>query len=705
VKVLFLLENELTLRYPGPTRVLNISNFLKPKHEVEIICKKSYLPLELNTGIMTVRGDNSGFFNRQLLKMNIFFKTLNRIFMNKPDVIVSRSYYYILLLKIMTSLFRIRLVYDMHCFRYSELILEGKRVKSFFVKIFEKFTHHFADNIIVVSKNLYDGLKRRNVILLPNGFNNDEFKKIGSDEHLFASYGIKKADKIVGFIGNIIEWVDVDAILKASEMLPKNVKILIIGNNSKVENLESMKKYKNVTFTGSLEHSTALKFLRRFDMCLLPYRKDVDLRHLSIRKTFEYLGAGKPIILSDSKIGEKEFIIEKKNGLYYQPGDPKDLSTKIKLLLRDKRLAKSIAKQNLRLSNQFTWKQRLLNSGLNKIIDVPHLYEKKAHSDTKISIIIKALNEQKHIAKSIESAIKALKGFKGEVILVDSLSTDKTVEIAKRYPIKIVQLKNPDDRCCGIGPQTGFLISKGDFVYILDGDMVLDKDFFKKALPHFTYGVAGVAGNIFERSTDNLAFQVRAKYHIVERESSVDQLGMGGLYSREALDKVGYFSNPYFYAYEEYDLGAKLTKYGYSLLRIPNKMIDHYGDEVTSFRTLTRRWKSRYLFGSGQYLRKSIAGKHFFRTFSELGIYILTLFWLLVGVASLGLAFLDITVIYKYLILTSFFLIILLLKKRNLKRTLFSLFSWNFQAIGMVVGFFIKTPDPKDYTPDIVKIK
>ena len=72
-----------------------------------------------------------------------------------------------------------------------------------------------------------------------------------------------------------------------------------------------------------------------------------------------------------------------------------------------------------------------------------------------VSIVIKALNEEKNICAAIESALAAVADVGGEVILADSCSTDRTVELASRYPIRVVQLANPSERCCGIGPQLG----------------------------------------------------------------------------------------------------------------------------------------------------------------------------------------------------------------------------------------------------------
>jgi cellulose synthase/poly-beta-1,6-N-acetylglucosamine synthase-like glycosyltransferase len=47
-----------------------------------------------------------------------------------------------------------------------------------------------------------------------------------------------------------------------------------------------------------------------------------------------------------------------------------------------------------------------------------------------VSIIIKALNEERHIASAIESALAALREIDGEVILADGGSTDRFPRLA-----------------------------------------------------------------------------------------------------------------------------------------------------------------------------------------------------------------------------------------------------------------------------------
>ena len=65
----------------------------------------------------------------------------------------------------------------------------------------------------------------------------------------------------------------------------------------------------------------------------------------------------------------------------------------------------------------------------------PSVEELRDHPDRPpISVIITTFNEEVNIAECIESVLWA-----DEILLVDSYSSDRTVEIANRYPIKVLQ--------------------------------------------------------------------------------------------------------------------------------------------------------------------------------------------------------------------------------------------------------------------------
>ena len=78
------------------------------------------------------------------------------------------------------------------------------------------------------------------------------------------------------------------------------------------------------------------------------------------------------------------------------------------------------------------------------------------------SIIIRTYNEERHIAKLLE-AIQKQSYRAYEIILVDSGSTDNTLAIAGRYPVRIVSIK-PADFSFGYSLNTGCREAKGEYL-------------------------------------------------------------------------------------------------------------------------------------------------------------------------------------------------------------------------------------------------
>jgi len=315
----------------------------------------------------------------------------------------------------------------------------------------------------------------------------------------------------------------------------------------------------------------------------------------------------------------------------------------------------------------------------------------------KVSIVIKALNEEENIAKCIESALKAVQEVGGEVILADSLSTDKTIEIAQKYPIKIIQLVNSEERCCGIGPQLGYQIAEGEFVYILDGDMQMLEGFLIKAVDFLqkNSSFAGVGGKVIEMNQYSLEFLSRVERgdeHMAEGE--VDRLDMGGLYRKEAIAQVGYFSNRNLHSYEELDLAVRLRSKGWKLQRINFDAVRHWGHDIDAYALLLKRWKSGYIMGLGEVLRAAFGKPHFrilWASVREARIYLAVIFWWL---------FLIMLIVSPQAIETKLFVFITALlipvflmsaKKKSFRKALYSVVSWNFNALGMIKGFFLSS--------------
>ena len=101
---------------------------------------------------------------------------------------------------------------------------------------------------------------------------------------------------------------------------------------------------------------------------------------------------------------------------------------------------------------------------------------------SKISGVIIAFNEQDYIARSLAS----LKGVVDEIIVVDSFSTDNTLEICQEYGARIIQRA-----FVGFTDQKNFAVAQASYDYVLsiDADEALSdelKDSILRIKPNLT---------------------------------------------------------------------------------------------------------------------------------------------------------------------------------------------------------------------------
>jgi glycosyltransferase involved in cell wall biosynthesis len=320
-----------------------------------------------------------------------------------------------------------------------------------------------------------------------------------------------------------------------------------------------------------------------------------------------------------------------------------------------------------------------------------------------VSIIIKTLNEEKRIAQTIRHALAGLPGGRGEVIVADSGSSDGTIEIASRYPVRIVQIEAPARPSCGLGPQLGFQCARYEYICLLDGDMDLDPDFLPEALAFLDrHGkAAGVTGHVEEMMLDNLEYTRRVQRNAPEnRIGSIDRMNGGGLYRRAAIESIGYLTDRNLHGYEEFDLGIRLRHAGWNLHRLDRRFVRHYGHSINSYRLLVRRWKTKYLFGIGEVLRAA-TGKPYFRQMltelPELKLWALVCCWILF---SLGLLlFLPGKLLALALVTGIFAAVVALMsvRKRSFSLGLYTVVAWLFHAAGLPFGYLAPRRSPLDW--------
>lgn len=320
----------------------------------------------------------------------------------------------------------------------------------------------------------------------------------------------------------------------------------------------------------------------------------------------------------------------------------------------------------------------------------------------KLTIGVKALNEEQRIAEALTSALRAAEPFGGEVVLADSGSTDRTLEIAAALPVRIVQLADPSERSCGAGAQLAFQQADGDYFYLLDGDMVLDPGFLPAAIAHLEANpdLAAVGGLVREMNVEGHEFQIRASAVNNDRNwrpGLVDRLDCGGLYRVAAVRQVGHFADRNLHAFEEFELAARLSAQGWKLARIDHPAVDHYGHQTEGYRLLWRRLKSGYAGAAGEVLRGALGRPHLPLVLRRLGhirnsLAVMAWWALLIACLVVPVPVSLRAAAFALLLLGP--LALLSWRRGSPSLGLYSLVAWNVGAWSLITGFFRRRVAP-----------
>ncbi len=87
-----------------------------------------------------------------------------------------------------------------------------------------------------------------------------------------------------------------------------------------------------------------------------------------------------------------------------------------------------------------------------------------------VSIIIPTLNEEGNIENVLKKVNSILEGINHEIIIVDGHSKDKTVELAKKFNVKVIY----DNKGKGSALRKGFKEANGDILISMDADLSND---------------------------------------------------------------------------------------------------------------------------------------------------------------------------------------------------------------------------------------
>lgn len=226
--------------------------------------------------------------------------------------------------------------------------------------------------------------------------------------------------------------------------------------------------------------------------------------------------------------------------------------------------------------------------------------------DYDISVIVPVKNGESRIENCLKSIFNQTFA-PLEVLIVDGHSTDKTVDIAKKFPVKIVY---EDYQTVGGARKVGVEHSRGYYVAFTDADCIPKQDWLENLVNKFDDNIVGVGGAIVNIGdgiwAKSIAFALDSflgsansvQDRVFNHQKYVNSIsGCNSSYRRSDLIKIGNY-NPNLAFNEDTELNKRLLNLG-SILYTPDAAIYHKQD-----RGLKDFSKRIFLFGKARAINK-----------------------------------------------------------------------------------------------------
>jgi cellulose synthase/poly-beta-1,6-N-acetylglucosamine synthase-like glycosyltransferase len=232
----------------------------------------------------------------------------------------------------------------------------------------------------------------------------------------------------------------------------------------------------------------------------------------------------------------------------------------------------------------------------------------------RVSIIVPAYNEEKVVARTIETLLEAEYPNK-EIIVVDDGSKDNTFSIASKYIGKGIKVVHRPNGGKFAALNTGIAVSMGEIIITVDADSLIARASIAEIVKGFEDPeVAGVAGNLKVFNTNKLLTKLQALEYIVQIQivrrafenfgSLTVASGAFSAFRKTAIEEIGWYDRDYLL--EDFDITIKLLK-SHRLLHgnneavcyteAPETLRDIYRQRLSWFRgDFQSFWKHRDTF-------------------------------------------------------------------------------------------------------------
>jgi glycosyltransferase involved in cell wall biosynthesis len=171
--------------------------------------------------------------------------------------------------------------------------LDGKKISAMERELCEK-----ADIVFCTARTLLERKKAYNpeTYLASHGVDHAHFAKALRPETRVADEIARLPKPVLGFIGLVQDWVDLELIGKLAEAYRQG-SIVIVGKS--IVDTSRLAKYGNVHLLGRKPYEDLPTYCKGFDVSLIPFVLNELTRNVNPIKLREYLSAGLPVVSTE----------------------------------------------------------------------------------------------------------------------------------------------------------------------------------------------------------------------------------------------------------------------------------------------------------------------------------------------------------------------------------------------------------------------
>ncbi|MGY0217070.1 glycosyltransferase [Endozoicomonadaceae bacterium StTr2] len=144
-----------------------------------------------------------------------------------------------------------------------------------------------VDLIVVASEQLAGKFPAHKTQVLPHGVDFELFSTPHERPH-----DLPEAEHIAGFYGSISEWLDQELLAQAATALPSWQFVLIGDISTDISTLQSIP---NITLLGAKHHHELAAYVQHWDVAMLPFILNEQIKACNPLKLREYMASGTPI--------------------------------------------------------------------------------------------------------------------------------------------------------------------------------------------------------------------------------------------------------------------------------------------------------------------------------------------------------------------------------------------------------------------------